>query len=200
MRLVEQRRKYKKEYEAATKMNNLVRCFTAKRRVLRKKKQLWKSRLEKARHWVEMWSEGTLVYIYRLLCIYVYFYVNMYLSIHVYILLKEYINTNTNTNTLYNVIHNVIYNLNIYIYYIMLCYILMYIILYYIIIYIDEQKWFYLSTTTGEALWEPPPDGYTKNDGCLVLETGMIVDDPRNVALVSFTIYYVIYYHMSIII
>jgi hypothetical protein len=101
--MLEKRRKYKKEFEAATKMNNLARCFTAKRRVLKKKKQLWKSRLEKARGWQEMWSE-------------------------------------------------------------------------------EEQKWFYLSTATGEALWVPPKEGYTKNDGCLVLETGLVVDDPRNVA------------------
>ena len=90
----------------ATKMNNIVRCFTARARVRKRKKLLWKNRLEKARGWKEMWSE-------------------------------------------------------------------------------DEQKWFYLSQTTGEALWEPPKDGYTKNDGTLVLETGMVVDDPNNAATVS---------------
>ncbi|CAM9895447.1 unnamed protein product, partial [Scytosiphon promiscuus] len=43
----------------------------------------------------------------------------------------------------------------------------------------DAQMWFYHNATTGEALWEPPSTGYTKNDGALVLASGQVVTDPE---------------------
>ena len=42
----------------------------------------------------------------------------------------------------------------------------------------DSASWFYLNELTQEALWEPPSEGYTKNDGQLVLANGKIVDKP----------------------
>jgi hypothetical protein len=42
----------------------------------------------------------------------------------------------------------------------------------------DSGTWFYINEATQEALWEPPPEGYTKNDGQLVLENGKIIDPP----------------------
>lgn len=42
----------------------------------------------------------------------------------------------------------------------------------------DSGTWFYFNEETQEALWEPPPDGYTKNDGQLVLRNGKIIDPP----------------------
>lgn len=44
----------------------------------------------------------------------------------------------------------------------------------------EGNTWCYINTTTGEALWEPTRNGYTKADGRLVLYSGDIVDDPRN--------------------
>jgi len=46
----------------------------------------------------------------------------------------------------------------------------------------DAQAWFYHNEETGEALWEPPTTGYTKDDGRLVLLTGKIIDDPDDEA------------------
>lgn len=43
----------------------------------------------------------------------------------------------------------------------------------------DSESWFYFNAATGEALWEPPRDGYIKADGKLVLASGEIIDDPR---------------------
>lgn len=42
----------------------------------------------------------------------------------------------------------------------------------------DSGAWFYLNTITEEALWEPPPVGYTKSDGQLVLRNGKVIDPP----------------------
>lgn len=42
----------------------------------------------------------------------------------------------------------------------------------------DTGAWFYLNESTEEALWEPPPVGYTKSDGQLVLKNGKIIDPP----------------------
>ena len=44
----------------------------------------------------------------------------------------------------------------------------------------DAYKWFYYNAETKQALWEPPPNGYTKKDGKLVLVTGKVIDDPLN--------------------
>jgi len=44
----------------------------------------------------------------------------------------------------------------------------------------DQYKWFYYNAATGEALWEPPPTGYTKAGGMLVLANGKIIQDPLN--------------------
>lgn len=43
----------------------------------------------------------------------------------------------------------------------------------------DAAAWFYLNAENGEALWEPPPGGYTRTDTKLVLQNGQIIDDPR---------------------
>jgi hypothetical protein len=37
---------------------------------------------------------------------------------------------------------------------------------------------FYLNVETGEAETSPPPSGYTKKDGLLVLSTGKVIEDP----------------------
>jgi len=37
---------------------------------------------------------------------------------------------------------------------------------------------FYLNVETGEAATSPPPSGYTKKDGLLVLSTGKVIEDP----------------------
>ena len=42
----------------------------------------------------------------------------------------------------------------------------------------DAQAWFYFNEATGEAVWEPPVQGYTNADGLLVLITGEEVQDP----------------------
>lgn len=42
----------------------------------------------------------------------------------------------------------------------------------------DAESWFYLNTSTGEDLWEPPAVGYTKHDGTLVLADGQVIEDP----------------------
>lgn len=44
----------------------------------------------------------------------------------------------------------------------------------------ESSAWYYIHTANHEALWEPPPDGYTKADGKLVLANGAIMDDPKN--------------------
>lgn len=38
--------------------------------------------------------------------------------------------------------------------------------------------WLHVDTQTGEAIWAPPPSGYTKADGNLVLRTGQVIPDP----------------------
>jgi hypothetical protein len=43
----------------------------------------------------------------------------------------------------------------------------------------ESNCWFYYNSQSGEALWEPPREGYTKSDGKLVIFTGAIIDDPR---------------------
>lgn len=47
----------------------------------------------------------------------------------------------------------------------------------------EQQTWYYSNTSTGEAIWEPTRDGYTKFDGKLVLTSGEIIEDPANVIL-----------------
>jgi hypothetical protein len=42
----------------------------------------------------------------------------------------------------------------------------------------DTQSYFYYNNTTGESIWEPSAEGYTKHDGKLVLQSGEIIDDP----------------------
>jgi hypothetical protein len=42
----------------------------------------------------------------------------------------------------------------------------------------EEQNWFYYNNATGESAWEPQREGYTKNDGQLVLFNGETIDDP----------------------
>ena len=43
----------------------------------------------------------------------------------------------------------------------------------------DANTWFYHNSQTDEALWEPPPGGYTKADGRLVLKNGKVIEDPQ---------------------
>ncbi|TYZ65786.1 hypothetical protein PybrP1_010229, partial [[Pythium] brassicae (nom. inval.)] len=42
----------------------------------------------------------------------------------------------------------------------------------------DTSSWFYYRQETGDAIWAPPPSGYTKADGSLVLRTGQVIPDP----------------------
>uniref|UniRef100_K3WMU7 WW domain-containing protein n=1 Tax=Globisporangium ultimum (strain ATCC 200006 / CBS 805.95 / DAOM BR144) TaxID=431595 RepID=K3WMU7_GLOUD len=42
----------------------------------------------------------------------------------------------------------------------------------------DTSSWFYYNQENGEAIWTPPPTGYTKADGNLVLQNGKIIPDP----------------------
>ena len=44
-----------------------------------------------------------------------------------------------------------------------------------------KKKRFYLNAETGDSLWEPPPGGYTKSDGMLILESGETIIDPLKV-------------------
>ncbi|DAZ96835.1 TPA: hypothetical protein N0F65_008266 [Lagenidium giganteum] len=43
----------------------------------------------------------------------------------------------------------------------------------------DSNMWFYFNQDTGDALWAPPPTGYKKSDGMLVLQNGKIIPDPE---------------------
>lgn len=47
----------------------------------------------------------------------------------------------------------------------------------------EASAWYYVNNSTGETLWEPSRNGYTKSDSRLVLYSGDIVDDPRNAPL-----------------
>ncbi|TMW62781.1 hypothetical protein Poli38472_005399 [Pythium oligandrum] len=42
----------------------------------------------------------------------------------------------------------------------------------------DASQWFYYNQETGEALWAPPPTGYIRADGDLLLHSGKIIPDP----------------------
>ncbi|RHY82026.1 hypothetical protein DYB26_008451 [Aphanomyces astaci] len=42
----------------------------------------------------------------------------------------------------------------------------------------DANAFFFYHSQTGEAIWEPPEDGYTKVDGQLVLRDGSVIPDP----------------------
>ena len=46
-------------------------------------------------------------------------------------------------------------------------------------------QWFYVSAVTGDAMWEPPKCGYTKNDGYRVLVTGAQVDAEGNAVMLA---------------
>jgi len=44
----------------------------------------------------------------------------------------------------------------------------------------DSKQFFYLNSQSGDALWEPPPVGYTRStDKMLVLANGNVIEDPR---------------------
>eukprot|EP01040_Poterioochromonas_malhamensis_P008513 gene8513-9211_t len=42
----------------------------------------------------------------------------------------------------------------------------------------DTQSYYYYNNYTGESIWEPTKEGYIRNDGRLVLQSGEIIDDP----------------------
>jgi hypothetical protein len=98
--MLEHQRKNRVKFDAATKINNMVRCYLSRRRRAKLEKARFQSWVTAARMVQELWSE-------------------------------------------------------------------------------ESNCWFYYNSTTGDALWEPPREGYTKSDGKLVIFTGAIIDDPR---------------------
>jgi hypothetical protein len=42
----------------------------------------------------------------------------------------------------------------------------------------EYNVWYYVKEDTGESLWEPPAQGYTKNDAQLILANGQEINDP----------------------
>jgi hypothetical protein len=42
----------------------------------------------------------------------------------------------------------------------------------------ESQSYFYYNNGTGESIWEPEKEGYTRHDGKLVLQSGEIIEDP----------------------